>query len=434
MINFKKEFVCDCGKVHNALIENMIVENNAIDKLAKVLGQYGCKKPFVVADKNTFIAGGEKVLKNLHDNGLCYHSFIFDNDVLTPDEHTAKSLEQKFVCECDCVVGVGSGVINDLCKYLAKEKQKPYFIVATAPSMDGYASATSSMEINGLKVSLPTTCAQVIIGDTSVLKNAPMKMLVSGLGDMLAKYVSICEWKISNVITGEYYCPTISSLVKNALDKCVKNAKGLLERDPVAVEAVFNGLIMGGVAMNYAGLSRPASGVEHYFSHIFDMRSLEFGYKGELHGIQCAVATLYTCKIYEQIKEFTPNEKLAMDFVNDFDYSKHSENMKKFLGKSALPMIELEQKEKKYNKIAHHKRFEIIKNNWERILKIIDEIPSYNQIYKLLASINAPTSAEQIGIDMDTLYKAFYCTKDIRDKYVASRLCWDLGIIDKIML
>lgn len=434
MIDFKKEFVCDCGKVHNALIDNVIVKDNAIDELAQVLRQYGCKNPFIVADKFTFIAGGEKVLKNLNDNGIPYQLFVFDKDVLTPDEHTAKELTQKFVSECDAVIGVGSGVINDLCKYLAKEKQKPYFIVATAPSMDGYASATSSMEINGLKVSLPTTCALVIIGDTSVLKNAPMKMLVSGLGDMLAKYVSLCEWKISNVITGEYYCPTIASLVKCALDECVKNAKGLLERDPVAVEAVFNGLIMGGVAMNYAGLSRPASGIEHYFSHVFDMRALEFSLKSELHGIQCAVATLYTCKIYEQIKKVVPNEKTAFAYVNAFDYAKHSLNMKEFLGKSAVSMIELEQKEQKYNKDSHKKRFKVIKDNWNKILQIIDQIPSYKKILSLLESINAPTSAKEIGIDTDTLYKAFYCTKDIRDKYVGSRLCWDLGIIDDIKL
>ncbi|MCI9141427.1 MAG: sn-glycerol-1-phosphate dehydrogenase [Lachnospiraceae bacterium] len=52
------------------------------------------------------------------------------------------------------------------------------------------------------------------------------------------------------------------------LRHCVELAPRLLKRDPETVTAVFKGLIICGVAMNYAELSRPASGVEHYFSHI----------------------------------------------------------------------------------------------------------------------------------------------------------------------
>ena len=103
---------------------------------------------------------------------------------------------------------------------------------------------------------------------------------------MLAKYVSICEWRIANLITGEYYCETIAQMVRTALKKCVDNAEGLLKRDEEAIKAVFEGLIIGGVAMSYAGVSRPASGVEHYFSHVWDMRALEFGTNMDLHGIQ----------------------------------------------------------------------------------------------------------------------------------------------------
>ena len=83
--------------------------------------------------------------------------------------------------------------------------------------MDGYASATSSMTRDGLKVSINTKAADVIIGDTDILKNAPLKMLRAGLGDMIAKYVSICEWRIASVITGEYYCEEVAQLIRDAL-------------------------------------------------------------------------------------------------------------------------------------------------------------------------------------------------------------------------
>jgi glycerol-1-phosphate dehydrogenase [NAD(P)+] len=82
----------------------------------------------------------------------------------------------------------------------------------------------------------------------------------------------------------------------------VDNAEGLLKRDPEAVKAVFEGLVIGGVAMAYAGVSRPASGVEHYFSHVWDMRGVEFGTQVDLHGIQCAMATLKAVVLYEAVK------------------------------------------------------------------------------------------------------------------------------------
>ena len=115
--------------------------------------------------------------------------------------------------------------------------------------MDGYASATSSMSRDGVKVSLNSRCADVIIGDTDILKTAPLHMLKSGLGDMLAKFVSIAEWRIAHIITGEYYCEEVAQLIRSAVKKCVDNAAGLLQRDEAAIEAVFEGLVIGGVAM-----------------------------------------------------------------------------------------------------------------------------------------------------------------------------------------
>ena len=92
-------------------------------------------------------------------------------------------------------------------------------------------------------------------------------------------------------------------MIRSARDLCVANAAGLMRREEKAVKAVFDGLIIGGIAMAYAGISRPASGGEHYFSHILDMRGLEFGAKTETHGIQCAIGTLLMAKQYDKLKK-----------------------------------------------------------------------------------------------------------------------------------
>ena len=299
--------------------------------------------------------------------------------------------------------------------------------------MDGYASATSSMAMDGLKISLPSRCANVIVGDTTVLKDAPMRLLRAGLGDMLAKYVSIAEWRIAHLITGEYYCEYVAQLVRDALKRCTDNADGLLRRDEKAVKAVFDGLVIGGEAMAYAGVSRPASGVEHYFSHVWDMRALEFGTTAELHGIQCATGTLMAVKLYEQLKTIKPDRTKASAYVKSFDYKDWAEQLRGFLGKSAETMIALETKEGKYDKRTHAARFQKISDNWNAILTILEEeLPPSAELEALMKMIGLPTDYRDLGIDCECAKMTFCATKDIRDKYVLSRLAWDLGVLDDL--
>ena len=177
---------------------------------------------------------------------------------------------------------------------------------------------------------------------------------------MLAKYISIAEWRIANEITGEYYCERIAELIRTALKRCVDNAEGLLKRDEKAVKAVFEGLVIGGVAMAFAGVSRPASGVEHYFSHVWDMRGLEFGTRVDLHGIQCAVATNIAAGLYENVLKITPDKEKALAYAKSFDYQAWASKLKEFLGTGADAMIALEQKEQKYSAEKHEKRLDTI--------------------------------------------------------------------------
>ncbi len=427
-----KEFsnsACDCDREHLFTIRHVCVESGAIEKLLLFIKEFESKKPFILADKNTYLACGESVVKILEKHKITYSKYVFQSGEIEPDEKAVGSAIMHFDNTCDLVIAVGSGVINDIGKILASTAKLPYFILGTAPSMDGYASATSSMSIDGLKVSLPSKCADVIIGDIDVLKNAPIKMLQAGLGDMIAKYVSIAEWRISNVINGEYYCERVAELIRTALKRCVDNAKGLINREDEAVKSVFEGLVIGGVAMAFAGTSRPASGVEHYFSHVWDMRGLEFNKKVELHGIQCAVATNIVCGLYEKVLKITPDKQKALTYAKTFDYIAWANELKSFIGKGANAMIALEEKEQKYCAVKHQKRLNIILEKWDNICQIIrEEIPTQKEIEQILDAIGAPKTMQEIEIDSDFL-TTLKATKDIRDKYVLSRLLWDLGLM-----
>ena len=433
MENYLGSKACPCGKAHDIAIDAVVVGKNAIAQIPHFLEKYGSKRPFLLADKNTFAAAGMQVCAALEGAGYAYSQYVFQADALEPDEWAVGSAVMHYDHACDCVIGIGSGVINDIGKNLSKVTGKKYIIVGTAPSMDGYASATSSMTRDGLKTSLNSRCADVIIGDIDVLKNAPLHMLKSGIGDMLAKYISIAEWRIAHIITGEYYCEAVAQLIRTALQKCVDNAEGLLRREEKAVEAVFSGLVIGGVAMAYAGVSRPASGVEHYFSHVWDMRGVEFGTKVDLHGIQCAMATLQAAKLYEAVKKITPDKKKAAAFVDNFSWEDWQQTLTGFLGKGADAMIAQEAREGKYDKSTHAARFRVIAENWEEIVKIIDqEIPSYEEMERIMDTIGISKDLQTIGVDRPCAQMTFRATKDIRDKYVLSRLAWDLGILEDL--
>lgn len=415
------------------LKNKIIVGKDVVATLPELIQNANIKKPFILADKNTYKAAGEKVCSLLAGAGIVYSTYVIDHEMPEPDEYTVGSVMMHYDTACDLVIGIGSGVINDVCKILSNISGTLFYIVATAPSMDGYASATSSMSRDGLKISLPSKSADVIIGDIDILKSAPDRMLLAGLGDMLAKYVSICDWRIAHIVTGEYYSEEIAQMVRDSLKRCVDHASGLLKREDAAIKAVFEGLVNTGLAMALAGVSRPASGVEHYFSHIWDMRGLEFGTRVDLHGIQCGMATLLSIKLFEQMKQMNPDRKKALAYAENFDFEKWSETLRELLGKGAEAMIALEAKEQKYDLEKHKVRLEAILAHWEDIVGVMEEeLPKAQQLEQLLLALNAPITVEEIGQENELLPLVFMATKDIRDKYVLSRLAWDLGVIEEL--
>ncbi len=433
LLNAMNGAACPCGRSHS-FHADVVIGKGVIARIPELIRSLGGTKAFVLADVNTYRAAGERVCSLLQQAHIPFSTHTFPQEALEPDEKSVGSAVMHYDATCDVIVTVGSGVLNDIGKILSNLTGHPYMIVGTAPSMDGYASASSSMTRDGLKISLPSRSADVIVGDTDILCQAPLHMMKAGLGDMLAKYVSICEWRISHLITGEYYCEQVAQLIRSALKRCVDNAEGLLRRDEKAVQAVFEGLVIGGVAMNYAGLSRPASGVEHYISHVIDMRAVEFGTPMDLHGIQCAIGTLIAARAYEKLKKIVPNREKALTHATAFDYTAWQQTLRQLLGKGAESMIALEEREGKYDVVAHAKRLEVILENWEQIHTIIDEeIPSVLTLTALMDTIKAPKTLQEIGIDEALLPTIFRATKDIRDKYVLSRLAWDLGIENEII-
>lgn len=425
---------CECGKVHT--LPETVIESGkgVVSTLINHIDSFGAVHPYIISDINTEKAAGEKVKEMIAESGKTFTACLFNCEKPVPDEKSVGYAVMNCQPDCDIIISIGSGVLNDIGKILANITGKPYILVATAPSMDGFASMSSSMELDNLKISMPSKAADVVIGDTDILRTAPDILLKAGLGDMLAKYISICEWKYSQFITGEYYCEKVASLVRKALKICTDNAEALMQRDENAVKAVFEGLVLSGMAMNIAGCSRPASGTEHYFSHIWDMRSLSFGSAVSYHGINCAVGTRESYYLYRKLVNTVPDKEKALAYAKDFDLDAWNEKLRGFIGPGSEPMIKAEKTDGKYNPVNHAKRLENIINNWDLIISVIrEELPDEECFNRIYSSAKIPACPEEIGLDKSVIPMTFLCTKDVRNKYILSSLTWDLGIIDDIV-
>ena len=421
---------CDCGKHHSCGLKYLKVERGAVRYLPEALARFGFKKPFIVCDHNTKKAAWAQVKEVLDNAGIEYRFFEFAGEEIEPDEHSMGSLVMHFDRSCDVALAIGSGVINDCCKVLGLAVGIPSMVVGTAPSMDGYASNSSAMIRDRVKVSMYNACPVAIIADTDIIAQAPERMLWAGLGDMLAKYIAICEWRISNLITGEFYCENIAGLVRASLKVIVGNAPRLMERDPEVIGEVIKGLILSGVAMAFAEISRPASGLEHYFSHMWEMMALDRGTGYELHGIQVGVGTVLTLRIYDELRKMRPDPEVAKNFIENFSQDEWVKHTREAFGQAADVIIAQAERENKNDPAKHAARFQKTVENWDTILKIIDEeLPPTAEIEALMKSLGMPMLPADIDVSAEDTVTALRASRDIRDKYLSSTMMWDMGIL-----
>lgn len=425
---------CECGKHHVSALQYLKIGRGAIACVPEMIAAMGKKKPFVVCDKNTYEVAGRKTCQLLTDAGVEHVLYIIPGDRLAPAEWEVGSLIMHFDPTCDMLLGVGTGVINDICKVAAHAAKVPSAIVGTAPSMDGYASNSSSMEVNHVKVSLYNHAPVGILLDSEILAQAPMRMLWAGLGDMVAKYIAVCEWRISNIVTGEYYCEDIAQLMRTALKRIVDAADGITKRDPDAIGSIAEGLILAGIAMAYAEISRPASGLEHYFSHMWEMQALERGKPYDLHGIQVGIGTVLSMKLYRKIRTIKPDRALAEAHMKNFDPEQWEAQIRRVFGKTADEIIRIESKCRKNDPAKHAVRLNRLIEHWDEIVRIIDEeLPDYDKLYSLMASTGMPMRPSDIGVSLDDTVDAFIGARDIRDKYLSCSFLWDLGLTDEFV-
>lgn len=406
---------CACGMDHTCAIEQVVIENGAIQKLPAMTSKY--HHIVLVCDQNTYKVGGQKVealLKDRLEHVLIYQS---GDKFLVPNEEAIEKLSAVVSDKTDLIVGVGSGVINDTCKYVSFTHKLPYYIVATAPSMDGYASVGAAMIIGNMKVTYDAHVPTAIIGDVDLLKTAPIDMIKSGYGDIIGKYSALNDWKLSHVINGEYICEYVYDLTYSMLSETLKIADGILKREDESIRTLMEALVTVGIAMSFVGNSRPASGSEHHLSHFFEIVGLLKDEPYFFHGIDVVYSTVVTERIREKILKLDHFEA-----AQKFDRVAWEKNIHEIYLSAADGVINLQNQQGWYEKDY----ISIYKEKFEQIKQVLAEVPSSAELEKMLAKVDLNMSEFEKEYGAEKIEKATFFAKDLKNRYTVLWLYYTL--------
>lgn len=423
---------CECGKPHSISIENVLIEKDAIRKLPEVLEQLGYKKILLIADTNTYKAAGSKVQDILIKDNISFKKYIFqvEGKDLIPNEEAVGKLLIQVEKDTEIIVTVGSGTLNDLAKFVSYRLGISCMIVATAPSMDGFASNSSALILDNLKTTCDAVCVKAIIGDISILKEAPMEMILAGFGDIVGKCSALNDWKLSQVINNEYLCEVAYKMANDSLNKCINNTDGIKNREDIAIKNLMEALVVAGIAMSYVGNTRPASGSEHHLAHYWEMMFSFDGKKALLHGRKVAIATVITAKLREILSKSKIDFEEAITTAKKFDQNKWKESVEKLYKKAANGIISANEKENLNSIEDRLKRISIIEENLGKIINIIKEMPSAKEIELVLKKVGAPYNPKQVGIDEKDLVNGILMAKEVRIRYTILNFLSDIGVLE----
>ncbi|MBA4389031.1 MAG: hypothetical protein C0404_13705 [Verrucomicrobia bacterium] len=306
---------CACGQTHSVPTLEVVYAPNVAAEMPALLRRHSTAATVaLVADQRTYEVAGR-----VAEQALCAAG-ITVTKVIVPDPSHGSP-----VCDtathdwlaahtpgAEMFLAVGSGVINDLAKWLAFERGTPYVVLATAASMNGYTAANVAPTLAGVKSLVRAAAPLAVAADPAILSAAPRELTASGLGDVLAKPLSTADWLMNHLLLGEHYCPFCAGLI-NSLEPLYRDNPGAVHAgEPAALKALFDALIYSGLAMTMIGTSAPASGGEHLLSHTLDMMTSVDGIPHDLHGRQVGIGSIISAALYERLLALKKVQPVAM--------------------------------------------------------------------------------------------------------------------------
>ncbi|MDR1380232.1 MAG: sn-glycerol-1-phosphate dehydrogenase [Tannerella sp.] len=383
--------------------------------------QFPGRKAVIIADNNTCKAAGQAVVHFMTGAGVEQDApFIFTDPELYAEYSYVDTLTG-FLKNTDAIpVAVGSGTINDLTKLSSHLTGRPYMCVATAASMDGYTAFGASITADGAKQTFSCPAPQACLADIDIIRKAPPEMTASGYADLFAKVVAGADWILADMLNVEPVDRQAWDIVQGGLHDALSRPEDIRSGQADAISKFVEGLMLGGFAMQWSRTSRPASGAEHQFSHLWNMEHHLNNGAHVSHGFQVSIGSIAITAFYEQVLK-TPLEKLDIEaackaWPTAGEMDKTASEI--FRG-TDFPDIGLRETGAKYIDAAQlRKQLELLTGKWPEIrLRLEEQLLPYGEAKRRLQTVGAPVEPEQIGISRRRLRETFIRSQFLRRRF-----------------
>ena len=275
----------------------LAVEEDAFFHSDEIVRRY---IPEIIGQKTLVVS--EQFLIDLYKEKITDISSDFGNAEILAIRNAsfdeAVSIAKKICIEdIRVIIGIGGGRVLDTAKYAAHISKAVYICMPTSLSNDSLASPFSVLETEGMaRKTIACKIPTAIIVDTDMITKAPIGQTLSGIGDTIAKHTALYDWKLSATKTGtnmEDFAYALARMSYDSVYHC--DEKDLTSR--VFIRILSRALVMGGLAMEIAGSSRPCSGSEHLFAHAIE----EYYPNVKIsHGLAVAIGSIPACTFQGQ--------------------------------------------------------------------------------------------------------------------------------------
>lgn len=403
-----------------------LVDEGAIAGLPALFARMfpGCRSAVIVADPRTWAAAGEKTSALLSSAGVEVSSHLIEPSgcVFHADYRYVDEVREALGAVPRAVpVAVGSGAVNDIVKRSAGELGVPYMVVATAASVDGYSSFGASLRSpGGVKMTYPCPAPRAIVADIEVIRTAPGWMTASGYADLLSKVPAGADWMLAHELGAAEWHDRAWHTVQDPLAAAVGDPEGVRSMETGPLRRFIEGLMLGGFAMQDMQSSRPASGAEHMFSHILEMRN--HVYRGDIvpHGIQVGVFTRFMCALYERMLAF---DYSALDIASCtarwLEWSVEEAFVRRLFEGTPFPDVGVAVSRAKYiGREAVRARLERFASRWNDFRPVLEgQLLSAAEVERRLRAVGAPVWPEEIGTTAERTLADVAVAQHMRDRY-----------------
>ncbi|MDR1667559.1 MAG: sn-glycerol-1-phosphate dehydrogenase [Bacteroidales bacterium] len=397
--------------------------------------QFPGKRAVIVADSNTYGVAGKYVAEKLKNAGIAQEeAFIFTDSDLYAEYAYVDALTARLKTTDAIPIATGSGTINDITKLSSHLTGKPYMCVATAASMDGYTAFGASITADGAKQTFTCPAPQACLADIDIICKAPAEMTASGYADLFAKITAGADWILADRLEVEAIDRQAWSIVQDGLHDALSDPEGVKRGNPTAISRLMEGLMLGGFAMQWAQSSRPASGAEHQFSHLWNMEHHLHNGQHVSHGFQVSIGTLSILAFYEQLLK-TPVKRLHIkDCCRAWPTQEESDRRAlEMFENTDFPEIGLQETRAKYiSREQLEYQLYLLVRQWPEIkVSLTAQLVSHAVARQRLQLVGAPVEPEQIGISKERLRDTFIRAQLIRRRFTILDLAVRIGYMHR---